>query len=217
MIERPPNIVATFSIVGYDPKKREWGIAVQSKFFAVGAVVPWAQAGVGAIATQSYANTTFGPKGLALMSEGKTAQETLDILIAEDEDRDIRQVGIVDAKGRAATYTGKACHEWAGGKTGAHYAAQGNILVSGEVVKAMSRTFESTSDSLAERLLNALEAGQEAGGDSRGKQAAALFVVKEKGGYGGFNDRAVDLRVDDHPEPIQELKRLYNLHQVYFG
>lgn len=213
----PKNIVATFSIVGYDPQTDELGIAVQSKFLAVGSAVPWAKAGVGAIATQSYANTSFGPKGLALMAEGKTARETLDSLIAEDDGRDLRQVGIVDAKGNAATYTGSKCYDWAGGITGEHYAAQGNILVSQETVEAMGRTFEGTKGSLAERLLRSLDAGQAAGGDSRGKQSAALLIVKENGGYGGFNDRAVDLRVDDHPDPIRELIRIYNLHQLYFG
>jgi uncharacterized Ntn-hydrolase superfamily protein len=212
----PRNLVATFSIVGYDPHTQELGIAVQSKFLGVGAVVPWAKAGVGAVATQSYANTTFGHKGLELMASGKTAQETMDELIRKDEGRAKRQVGIVDAQGNAATYTGEDCYDWAGGVTGNHFAAQGNILVGQETVEAMATTFEKGEGSLAERLLKALDAGQQAGGDSRGKQSAALLVVKEEGGYGGYNDRAIDLRVDEHAEPIQELTRIFHLHQLYF-
>ena len=207
----------TFSIVGYDPTEKEWGIAVQSKFLGVGAVVPWAKAGVGAVATQSYANTAYGPKGLELMAQGKTAQEVLEILIADDPEREMRQFGLIDAEGNAASFTGKECYDWAGGLTGAHFAAQGNILVDEKTVNAMGRVFEETQGTLAARLLAALDAGQEAGGDSRGKQSAALFVVKEAGGYGGFNDRYVDLRVDDHPDPIKELIRLYQLQQLYFA
>lgn len=211
------DIVATFSIVGFDPETEELGVAVQSKFLGVGAVVPWAKAGVGAIATQSYANTAYGPEGLELLAEGKSAQETIQLLTEADEQRDLRQVGIVDAHGRAATFTGKDCFEWAGGITGEHFAAQGNIHVNEETVTAMGKTFAEKKGPLAERLLAALEAGQVAGGDSRGKQSAALLVVQEKGGYGGYNDRAVDLRVDDHPEPIRELQRIYELHQLYFS
>lgn len=212
----PRDLVATFSIVGFDPKTAELGIAVQSKFIGVGAVVPWAKAGIGAVATQSYANTSYGPVGLELMAEGKTAQEALDILVANDEGRDKRQVGIVDATGNSATYTGAECYDWAGGVTGQNFTAQGNILVSKETVEAMGNTFQNTKGSLAYRLTQALDAGQKAGGDSRGKQSAALLIVKEKGGYGGYNDRAVDLRVDDHPDPIKELIRIFNLHQLYF-
>lgn len=212
----PRDLVATFSIVGYDPKTAELGIAVQSKFIGVGAVVPWAKAGIGAVATQSYANTSYGPVGLELMAEGKTAQEALDILVANDEGRDKRQVGIVDATGNSATYTGAECYDWAGGVTGQNFTAQGNILVSKETVEAMGNTFQNTKGSLAYRLTQALDAGQKAGGDSRGKQSASLLIVKEKGGYGGYNDRAVDLRVDDHPDPIKELIRIFNLHQLYF-
>jgi uncharacterized Ntn-hydrolase superfamily protein len=212
----PKDLVATFSIVGYDPNTQELGIAVQSKFLGVGAVVPWAKAGVGAVATQSYANTTFGPKGLELMASGKTAQETMDELIREDQGRAKRQVGIVDAQGNAATYTGEDCYDWAGGVTGKHFVAQGNILVGLETVEAMATTFEKSEGSLAERLLKALDAGQQAGGDSRGKQSAALLVVREEGGYAGYNDRAIDLRVDEHAEPIQELIRIFQLHQLYF-
>ncbi|WP_246944389.1 DUF1028 domain-containing protein [Bacillus pinisoli] len=207
----------TFSIVGYDPETKELGIAVQSKFLGVGSVVPWAKAGVGAVATQSYANTTYGPKGLELMASGKTAQEALDALTSEDEQAEFRQAGIVDAEGNAATFTGEKCYDWAGGVTGKHFAAQGNILVSEETVLAMAKTFEATKGTLAERLLKALDAGQDAGGDSRGMQSAALLVVKEKGGYAGYNDRYIDLRVDEHPDPIKELIRIYELQQLYFA
>jgi uncharacterized Ntn-hydrolase superfamily protein len=211
------RVVATFSIVGFDPETDTWGVAVQSKFLAVGAIVPWARAGVGAVATQAMANFNYGPRGLELMSQGKTAQETVEALISSDDDREHRQLGVVDAAGRAATFTGSECFEWAGGVKGEHYAAQGNILVGRETVEAMARTFEGTSGGLAGRLLAALEAGLGAGGDSRGKQSAALLVVREGGGYGGDNDHVVDLRVDDHPEPIRELIRLRTLHTLYFG
>ncbi|MCP8615772.1 DUF1028 domain-containing protein [Salirhabdus salicampi] len=217
MTHIPKNIVATFSIVGFDPETEELGVAVQSKFIGVGSVVPWAKAGVGAVATQALANPSYGPNGLNLMEEGKTAEEAAEILVAEDEGREERQFGIIDAKGNAYTYTGENCVPWAGGKAGKHYAAQGNILVSEETVEAMANTFENAKGSLAERLLEALDAGQGAGGDSRGKQSAAIYIVKEKGGYGGHNDRYVDLRVDDHPDPIKELIRIYQLQQLYFG
>lgn len=207
----------TYSIIGYDPKTEELGIAVQSKFLGVGSVVPWAKAGVGAIATQSYANPAYGPDGLKLMAEGKSAKETLKLLIESDKGRGLRQVGIMDAKGGAATYTGKDCYDWAGGKIGTYCVAQGNILVSGETVDAMITTFEQTKGKLAERLLKALLAGEEAGGDKRGMQSAAIYVVKEKGGYLGANDRYVDLRVDEHPDPIHELYRIYKLQQLYFA
>ncbi|MCF6410956.1 DUF1028 domain-containing protein [Pseudalkalibacillus salsuginis] len=213
----PNNLVATFSIVGFDPETEELGIAVQSKFIGVGSVVPWAKAGVGAVATQSFANTSYGPKGIGYMESGKSAEETIRLLTEEDEDRELRQVGIVDAKGNTATFTGKDCYDWAGGCTGKHYAAQGNILVNKETVDQMGVTYEGTEGTLAHRLLTALNAGQHAGGDSRGKQSAALLIVKEKGGYGGFNDRAIDLRVDDHKEPIKELIRIHDLHQLYFS
>ncbi|MFP7442309.1 DUF1028 domain-containing protein [Bacillus infantis] len=207
----------TFSIVGYDPKEKEWGIAVQSKFLGVGAVVPFAKAGVGAVATQSYANTAYGPQALELMEQGKTAQEALDLITAEDPDKELRQVGIVDFEGNGATFTGNGCYDWAGGTAGTYFAAQGNILVDENTVKAMADTFTSSEGTLAERLLASLNAGQEAGGDSRGQQSAALLVVKEKGGYGGFNDRYIDLRVDDHHDPITELIRIYHLQQLYFA
>ncbi len=208
--------LSTFSIVAYDPQAQEWGVAVQSKFLAVGAVVPWAQAGVGAVATQSYCNTSFGPKGLALMAQGLSAQEALDRLVAEDEGRARRQVGMIDALGRAATFTGEECHPWAGGLIGTHYAVQGNILVSGATVEAMARAFEEAQGELADRLVAALAGGQAAGGDRRGKQSASVLVVREGGGYGGFNDRYLDLRVDDDPEPIERLKALVDLHHLFF-
>lgn len=207
----------TFSIIGFDPAVKEWGIAVQSKFLGVGAVVPFAKAGVGAVATQSMANTAFGPDGLALMEKGCSAEEALSALLKDDPDREMRQVGLIDQSGRAATFTGKECYDWAGGITGQNYAAQGNILVSRETVEAMGETFEKTTGTLAERLLAALDAGQEAGGDRRGKQSAALLVVREKGGYGGYNDRAIDLRVDEHTDPIKELIRIYDLQKLYFS
>jgi uncharacterized Ntn-hydrolase superfamily protein len=207
----------TFSIVGYDPKEKEWGIAVQSKFLGVGAVVPFAKAGVGAVATQSYANTAYGPEALQLFSEGKTAEEVIEIITSRDEHKDFRQVGVIDANGNTATFTGEKCYDWAGGIAGEYFAAQGNILVDEKTVQAMADTFQTTSGSLAERLLKALDAGQAAGGDSRGQQSAALLVVKEAGGYGGYNDRLIDLRVDDHPEPIIELIRLFGLQQLYFA
>lgn len=207
----------TFSIVGYDPKEKEWGIAVQSKFLGVGSVVPFAIAGVGAVATQSYANTTYGPKAMKLFQQGLSAEQVIEQLTAEDPDRALRQVGVIDASGRPATFTGDGCYDWAGGKTGEHYAAQGNILVDENTVEAMATTFENTEGFLANRLLKALLAGQYAGGDSRGQQSAAILVVKEKGGYGGFNDRYIDLRVDDHPTPIEELIRIYDLQQLYFA
>ncbi len=208
---------STFSIVACDLNERAWGVAVASKFLAVGAVVPFAQAEAGAIATQSHANTTYGPKGLAMLAEGASAQETLDRLIADDEGRALRQVGIVDTQGRAATYTGKECFAWAGGRTGPGFACQGNILVGQAVVDAMARAFESGTGELADRLLGALLAGDRAGGDSRGRQSAALLVVKPGGGYSGFNDRYLDLRVDDDPEPVQRLAGLAKLHGLYFG
>ena len=206
----------TFSICALDPASNELGIAVQSKFLAVGAVVPWARAGVGAIATQSYANTAFGPDGLALLEEGVDPESVSRRLLERDSDRAKRQFGIVDARGRAATYTGKECHEWAGGVTGTHYCAQGNILAGPKVVEGMARAFEDASGPLAERLVAALYGGQRHGGDRRGMQSAALLVVKEKRGYGGFNDRFIDLRVDDHPRPIDELERLLHLYELYF-
>ncbi len=207
----------TFSIVAYDPAAQEWGVATQSKFLAVGAVVPWAQANAGAIATQSYANTSFGPRGLAMLTQGSSAAETLDRLLAADEGRAQRQVGLVDREGCAATYTGAGCHAWAGGLTGANYAVQGNILVSAATVEALAAGFESARGELADRLVAALAAAQRAGGDRRGQQSAAVLVVREKGGYAGFNDRYLDLRVDDDAHPIKRLQQLLDLHHLYFG
>src|SRR5215218_4940459 len=216
-MQKVTKIIATFSIVCFDPETDSLGVAVQSKFLAVGSVVPWARAGVGAVATQAMANYNYGPRGLDLMSKGNSAEQTVQALTSADEDREHRQVGVVDARGRASTFTGSECFDWAGGVTGEHYAAQGNILVGKETVEAMASAYEETGGDLATRLLGALDAGQGAGGDSRGKQSAALLVVREGGGYGGDNDRVVDLRVDDHPEPIRELIRIRDLHTLYFG
>ena len=207
---------STFSIVAYDPQREEWGVAVQSKFLAVGAVVPWAQAGVGAVATQAHANLTYGPEGLALMAERLSAQEALDELVAADEGRARRQAGLVDAYGAAATFTGEECTPWAGGLAGDHYAVQGNILVSGATVESMASAFEQAEGELADRLVAALAAGQAAGGDRRGQQSAAVLVVRQSGGYGGNNDRYLDLRVDDDPAPIDRLQALVDLHHLFF-
>lgn len=205
----------TFSIVARDTRTGELGIAVQSKFLAVGAVVPWARAGIGAIATQSWANTSYGPRGLELLASGLTAGEVLAQLTRDDDGRALRQVGIVGVNGAPATFTGDDCYPWAGGYMRGDYTCQGNILVGEETVLAMARTFEETAGHLADRLVAALVAGQAAGGDSRGQQSAALLVVREAGGYSGFNDRFIDLRVDDHPQPIDELRRLLQLHKLY--
>ena len=212
------NNVATYSIVACDLDAGQWGVAVQSKFLAVGAVVPWAEPGVGAIATQSYANPRYGPDGLALLRSGKSAQETVDALVSADKDRDKRQVGIVDGHGRGATFTGEGCHDWAGGRTGDAYAAQGNILVSQDTVDALASTFEANSHlELAERLVECLAAAQTAGGDRRGQQSASLIVVEKNAGYASLSDSVVDLRVDDHSRPIVELRRLFELHREIFG
>lgn len=199
----------TFSIVAHDPAAGDWGVAVASKFPAVGAVVPWARAGIGAVATQALANTSFGPSGLDLMAGGLSSQEALDRLLADDEASDQRQVGAIDASGRPATFTGDRCMDWAGGEAGSHHACQGNILVGEQVTKEMSLAFEHTDGELVARLLAALQAGDRAGGDRRGRQSAALLVVREQGGYGGYTDRYVDLRVDDHPQAVDELARVF--------
>ncbi|HEX5936305.1 MAG TPA: DUF1028 domain-containing protein [Actinomycetota bacterium] len=201
----------TFSIAAADPDAGDWGIAVASRFPCVGAVVPWAKAGVGAVATQSWANTAFGPDGLALMAGGVPADDALARLLDDDEGREDRQVGLVDGAGRAATFTGATCMDWAGGVTGPGFAAQGNILVGEAVVAALSDTFAGTEGDLCDRLLAALLAGDAAGGDRRGRQSAALLVVREGGGYEGRNDRYIDLRVDDHPEAPTELARLFEV------
>src|SRR3954471_12944635 len=215
-MDRRP-VVATYSIVACDLEAGQWGVGVQSRFLAVGSVVPWAEPNVGAIATQSYANPRYGPDGLALLKEGRTAEEVVEALTSADEGRAERQVGGVDAAGRAATFTGEECHDWAGGRTGAGYAAQGNILVSQETVDALAETFEASTGPLAERLLDCLHAAQAAGGDRRGQQSAALLVVEKDGGYAGLSDTLVDLRVDDHPRPLEELRRLHGIHQALFG
>jgi uncharacterized Ntn-hydrolase superfamily protein len=201
----------TFSIAAADPDAGDWGVAVASKFPCVGAVVPWAKAGVGAVATQAWANTTFGPEGLGLMADGVAAEEALARLVGEDEGREDRQVGLVDATGTAATFTGTKCMEWAGGVAGDGFAAQGNILVGDAVVTELVRVFVETDGDLCDRLLAALLAGDAAGGDRRGRQSAALLVVRDGGGYEGRNDRYIDLRVDDHPEAPAELARLFEV------
>jgi uncharacterized Ntn-hydrolase superfamily protein len=212
------DVVATYSIVACDLAAGQWGVAVQSKFLAVGSVVPWAEPYVGAIATQSWANPRYGPDGLDLLRSGRTAEEAVAALTAADEGREHRQLGIVDGSGRAATFTGSECHDWAGGRTGDGYAAQGNILVSHETVDALGVTFEQNGHlSLAGRLIECLAAAQAAGGDRRGQQSAALVVVEKDAGYANLSDLVVDLRVDDHERPIVELRRLYGLHDEIFG
>jgi len=204
----------TFSIVAFDPKTKDLGVAVESKFPAVGNAVPFAEAGVGAVATQSYANTTYGPRGLALLRRRIGPTNAIVELTSNDKERARRQVGIVDVRGRAASYTGYECNPWAGHIVGRGYACQGNILAGEGVVTGMARAFESTVGDLPVKLLAALVAGQDAGGDRRGQQSAALLVVRKAGGYGGFNDRWIDLRVDDHSRPIDELLRIFNLYDM---
>jgi uncharacterized Ntn-hydrolase superfamily protein len=212
------DVVATYSIAACDLDAGQWGVATQSKFLAVGTVVPWAEPHVGAVATQAYANPRYGPDGLALLREGLSADEVVARLTAADDGRDHRQLGVVDAKGGSATFTGSECIDWAGGRAGAGYAAQGNILVSEATVEALATAFEgSAGKPLAERLIACLAAAQAAGGDRRGQQSAALLVVERDGGYGGMSDVLVDLRVDDHARPVDELARLYGIHQALFG
>lgn len=211
--------IATFSIVAYDPDQREWGVAVQSKFLAAAAVVSWARAGAGAVATQAHANLTYGPRGLEMMGKGMSAEEVVKALTHKDAGRALRQVGAVDKEGQAFAYTGAGCTDWAGHLVGEGYACQGNILVPG-TVDAMAGRFERVrggAGELADWLVAALEAGQEAGGDKRGRQSAGVLVVRENGGYGGNNDRYLDLRVDDDPEPIQRLQKLVEMHHLFFG
>jgi uncharacterized Ntn-hydrolase superfamily protein len=211
-------VVATYSIVACDLEAKQWGVAVQSKFLAVGSVVPWAEPEVGAIATQAYANPSYGPYGLALLREGLGASEVVERLTSEDEGRDERQLGVVDGQGAAASWTGSGCNEWAGHRTGPGYAAQGNILVGEETVGALATTFEGNARlPLAQRLIECLAAAQAAGGDRRGQQSASLLVVQRDGGYAGLSDVLVDLRVDDHERPIEELRRIYGLHFLLFG
>src|SRR5918911_1729694 len=210
--------VATYSIAACDLDAKQWGVAVQSKFPAVGSLVPWAEPHVGAIATQAYANPRYGPDGLALLREGLAAEEVVGRPTAADEGRNHRQLGVVDSRGGSATFTGRSCYAWAGGRAGPCYAAQGNILVSEETVAALATAFErSTGKPLAERLLDCLAAAQAAGGDRRGQQSAALLVVERDGGYAGLSDVVVDLRVEDHERPLEELRRLYSIHDLLFG
>lgn len=213
----PCDRLSTFSIVAYDLRKEEWGVAVQSKFLAASAVVSWAKAKAGAVATQAWANASYGPQGLRLLAQGLSAEEVVKWLVEADEGREHRQLGVVDSQGQAFAFTGSECLPWAGHVVGEGYTCQGNILVGEETLGAMAKAFEETEGELADRLVASLLAGQEAGGDSRGQQSAGLLVVREKGGYGGFSDRCVDLRIDDHPTPILELKRLLELHKLYFG
>lgn len=211
--------IATFSIVAYEPSKQEWGVAVQSKFLACAAVVSWARAGAGAVATQSFANVAYGLDGLDMMARDKSAADTIEALTSADDQRAQRQVGMVDKYGRAAAFTGDGCYDWAGHIVGDGFACQGNILVPG-TVEAMATAFEAArrgSGELADWLVSALAAGQAAGGDSRGRQAAGVLVVRHNGGYGGNNDRYLDLRVDDHPDPIDKLAELVTMHHLLFG
>lgn len=205
---------STFSIVARDPANGDLGVIVQSKFPAVGSVVPWAAAGVGAIATQALANSSYGPRGFVLLSEGKSATETLQTLLASDELTEQRQVGIVDSSGHATAHTGHECIEWAGHVIGDGYACQGNILASDAVVAAMAETYERVEGDLIDKLFAALKAGQAQGGDRRGMQSAAIVVVRKNGGYGGGNDRYVDVRVDEHPNPIEELERIFKIYDM---
>jgi len=207
----------TFSIAACDLEEQTWGVAVASKFPAVGAVVPFAQANAGAVATQSFANTSFGPRGLELMGKGLSAQQALDELLGDDPDRELRQVGLVDCQGRSTTFTGSGCYAWAGGVAGECYAIQGNILKNRKVVPAMEKPFLKTKGDLPTRLYAALLAGDRAGGDKRGRQSAAIYVVKPRGGYGGYLDRWIDYRVDDHEDPLDRLGKLLALHELYFG
>ena len=211
-----PEHVATFSVVGYDPETGDLGVAVQSKFFGVGSVVPWAKAGVGAIATQALANTTYGPEGLALLEKGMSPKDVVKKLTGSDPGRDFRQIGIVDAGGRSAAFTGKKAQEWRGHVTGPNFACQGNILAGEEVVKRMSHAFQFSEGPLPERLLAALKGAQSAGGDKRGRQSAAMLVVRKDGGYAGWNDRYIDIRVEDNTEPIKELERLLKMHRRFY-
>jgi uncharacterized Ntn-hydrolase superfamily protein len=211
-------LVATYSIAACDLEAGQWGVATQSKFLGVGSVVPWAEPQVGAIATQAWANPRYGPDGLLLLREGLSAEEVVERLTSADEGRDHRQLGVVDGKGGSATFSGAECMDWAGGRTGPCYAAQGNILVSAETVDAIAETFEATSGKpLAERLLDCMDAAQAAGGDRRGQQSSALLVVERDGGYAGLSDSVVDLRVDEHELPLEELRRIYVMHQAIFG
>ncbi len=211
-------VVATYSIAACDLAAGQWGVATQSKFLAVGSVVPWAEPGVGAVATQAYANPRYGPAGLQLLRAGASAEDVVVALTEADEGREHRQVGVVDARGGSASFTGSECFDWAGGLTGPCFAAQGNILVGEETVAALATTFAESEDGpLARRLLDCLAAAQAAGGDRRGQQSAALLVVEQDGGYASLSDVLVDLRVDDHEQPVTELARLHRIHELLFG
>ncbi len=209
--------VSTYSIAAFDPTEHAWGVAVASKFLAAGAVVAWAQANAGAVATQALANVTYGPEGLAMMASGLSAEQTLEKLLAGDPNHAHRQIGLVDKNGGAAAHTGGECNGWAGHKIGKGYTCQGNILTGGNTLDAMAEAFETTKGELADRLVAALLAGDTVGGDSRGKQAAAVYVVKPNGGYGGNNEYYLDLRVDDDPDPVNRLVKLVKLHHFFFG
>jgi uncharacterized Ntn-hydrolase superfamily protein len=211
-------LVATYSIAACDLDAGRWGVGTQSKFLGVGSIVPWAEPQVGAVATQSYANPRYGPDGLALLRDGLSAEEVVQRLTSADDGREHRQLGVVDATGASASFTGSECQDWAGGRIGPCYAAQGNILVSGETVDAIAETFAATEGRpLEERLMDCLDAAQAAGGDSRGQQSAALLVVERDGGYASLSDVVFDLRVDDHELPLEELRRLHGLHVAIFG
>jgi uncharacterized Ntn-hydrolase superfamily protein len=207
----------TFSIVAYSPEEKAWGVAVASKFLAAAAVVSWARAGAGAVATQALAKVSFGSEGLDLMAGGLSAEETLSKLLSADPDAEHRQVGMVDANGESAAHTGSECFDYAGHYVGEGFTCQGNILTGRNVIEAMAQTYERTAGALEDRLLAALLAGDRAGGDRRGRQSAGLLVVKAGGGYGGDNDRYLDLRVDDHPDPVVRLGELLEMHRLYFG
>ena len=211
---QPP--ISTFSIVARDPETGEIGVAVQSKFVAVGSVVPYAKAGIGAVASQAWGNPRYGPIGLELLASGKSASEAVTLMTAADPHRNNRQLAIIGTEGNASVFTGSACLEWAGGKHGSDYAVQGNILTGPEVMEAMGKAFKDNNGTLAERMIASLHSGQKAGGDKRGRQSAALLVVRQGWGYGGLTDRFRDLRVDDHPTPIKELERIYYLHRKIF-
>jgi uncharacterized Ntn-hydrolase superfamily protein len=209
----------TFSIAAWDATPEsgpEWGVAVASKFLSVGAAVPWVQANAGAIATQALANLSYGPGGLRRLAAGEDARSVVAALTGDDGEAQHRQVGVVDARGGVETFTGAECFDWAGGVVGNGFCCQGNILTGPDVVRAMKDAFEGTGGELAVRLLAALRAGDAAGGDRRGRQSAAMYIAREGGGYGGTIDRALDLRVDDHPDPTGELSRLLELHRLYF-
>ena len=209
------NFAHTFSIVAMDPETGEMGVAVQSHWFSVGTIVTWGEAGVGVIATQSFVNPSFGPRGLELLKQGKTAQEVVDELIASDEGRDVRQLAVLSVDGTVASYTGKNCIPGAGNIAGKNYSVQANLMLNDKVWPAMSEAFENSTGPLAERMVAALEAAQEVGGDIRGKQSACILVVKGKSTGKVWEDRLIDLRVDDSPEPIKEIKRLLKVHRAY--